>query len=88
MIMKVWMFKSEFTLDGDNECIVRLFNNLDSALKAFEASRIEFYNGDHLAQDENCVIEDDNAMFFCAYLDGAYSEDHLTLSVEEIPVED
>ena len=79
---KVWLIVSESVLDGDIEQSVDVYSTPEKAKAEFDKIVARAKANDHLYDTENCVVEESDTEF-CVYADGAYSEDHFSMSILE-----
>ena len=79
---KVWVIVSESVCDNDNTLSVDVYSTPEKAKADFDKIVARAKANDHLYDTENCVVEESETEF-CVYADGAYSEDHFSMSILE-----
>ncbi len=88
--MKVFVVIDESVYQAENDILVKVFSNYESAKKYFDDTVKESKENDHLFVDlenEDLVVEEsENSL--CAYRYGYYCTDHINISIEEQEVID
>lgn len=79
---KVWVIVSESVYDSDSTLSVDVYETPEKAKSAFDKILAEAKANDHLYNTEDYVVEESETEF-CIYADGAYSEDHFSMSILE-----
>lgn len=88
--MKVFVVIDESVYQAENDILVTVFSNYESAKKYFDDTVKESKKNDHLFVDlenEDLVVEEsENSL--CDYRYGYYCTDHINISIEEQEVID
>lgn len=79
---KVWVIVSESVYDSDSTLSVEVYSTLEKAKAGFDKIVAEEKASDHLYDTGDFVVEESETEF-CIYADGAYSEDHFSVSILE-----
>ena len=79
---KVYVLVTESMYDYECYLSTNVFAKYEDAKKSFDEAVKEEKANDHLMEEDNCIIDEDENDFLI-YADGRYVEDHYHIYIEE-----